>query len=64
MFLNVEVRFVVTKAIDGIPGFTGIGADNLLPQGGRDIAEKQVEREPAHIVEMLAVALRVGRFDA
>jgi hypothetical protein len=63
MFLNIEVRFVVTEAIDGIPGFAGIGADNLLAQGGRDIAEKKVEGEPAHIVEMLAVALGVGRFD-
>ncbi len=47
MFLNVKLRFVVTEAIDDIPGFAGIGADDLLPQGCGDIAEMEVEGEPA-----------------
>jgi hypothetical protein len=44
--LNVPeclTRFVLTEAIDDIPGFASIGAYDLLPQGCGDIAEVEVE---------------------
>src|SRR3954447_10981499 len=52
VFVEIELRFVVTQAIDHVPGFALVGAYHPLPKGRTNIGQMKVDRNPASIVEV------------
>jgi hypothetical protein len=63
VLLGVEVGLVVAQPVDDVEGLAVVGADDLGVVGQADVGGVGVDGDPAVVVEVVGVALGVGRPD-